>query len=207
MIKMKGSEILERIKCAKGIVARRSGMLGEIGDFLRSHGYEVHQDGFSVCNFGEKDVKLSYKADNCCGRPWGMYEAASIGDVCEYTPAAKIDPDKDYDVPLNLSTAEKIEKGILKPKSYLVISQHSGHRNRMGKRDSLKEAEEFAVCLCQKEINRLREDSTWRPYTPSSVRDNPLSAKERGEVRHYTNYDYKGHECWFAILAVIEEGL
>ena len=43
---MLGSEILKRFEKAKQVVQKRFGKLGEIGDFLRHNGYEVHLDGF-----------------------------------------------------------------------------------------------------------------------------------------------------------------
>lgn len=199
---MKGSEILARYNKAKQVVAKKSGSLGEIGDFLRYSGYLVYYDGFSVCGFGEYDIKLRFSADCCCDRPWGISNGLRIGDKVDgELLVAEINPEADYDVPPNLSRTEMLEQGLIKPKAFRVLDVGSRYDDR-GEFDAFEKADEQARRLCQKEIDRLRKDDHWRPHTPTSVRNDAHKAKERGELRHYLDYCYEGYEYWFAVVDV-----
>ena len=200
---MKGSEILERFEKAKQVIAKKSGSLGEIGDFLRYNGYLVYRDGFSVCSFGEYDIKLRFSAD-CCDRPWSIWNRLYIGDKVDgELLVAEIDPEADYDMPPNLSRTEMLEQGLIKPKAFRVLDVGGSYADRVrGEFGTLEKADEQARHLCQKEIDRLRKDNNLRPYTPTSVRNDAHQAKERGELRHYLDYCYQGHEYWFAVVDV-----
>ena len=201
---MKGSDILKRFEKAKAVVAKRHHELGESGDYLRSNGYDIESDGFNVCHFSERDIKISYIADNCCGRPWGICERIYVG--ANKMSVEEIDPQKDYEVPPNPSRMEMLEKGLIKPKAFRVyeIGWRMADR-KMGEFDTFEKADQFAMQLCKKEIDRLREDRDWRPHTPCSVMDYELLAKERGELRHYRSYCYEGHEYWYAVKDVEED--
>ena len=101
---------------------------------------------------------------------------------------------------------ELLENGIIKPKSFRVFDVGGRYADRnKGEFDSFEKADQCARQLCQEEIERLRKDRDWRPHTPSSVRNNELRAKELGELRHYTDYCYQGHEYWFAVKDVTED--
>ena len=198
---MKGSEILKRFEKAKAIVAKRGQQLGEPGDYLRSEGYDIEVNGFNVCTFGERDVKLSYSANNCCGRPWHIAERVYIGD--REILLGAVEPDRDYDVPPNLSRIEMLEKGLIKPKAFEVFGIGGGAPDRFhGRFDTFEEADQRARQLCQEKISRLKKDRDWGPHTPWSVRNYELLAKERKELRHYRSYCYEGHETWFAVKDV-----
>lgn len=200
---MKGSEILERLAKARTAVAKYSGRLGEIGDGLRSDGYEVYYDGFSACDFGERDVKLRYKA-SCCDSPWHLCGIV-YGDLSwtEGMQGDCIDPQSEYDIAENPSESDLLERGQLRPQAYSVCDTGSGRFREMGKFGSFEEADAYARSYCQREIDRLRKDRDWRPHTASAIRNDPIRAKERGELRHYEYYNYQGHRSWVGIVAVM----
>lgn len=201
---MKGSEILERFEKAKAIVAKRGQQLGESGDYLRSQGYDIGVDGFNVCTFGERDVKLSYSADNCCGRPWHIAEHVYIGG-CEIL-LGEVEPGRDYDVPSNMSRIEMLEKGLIKPKAFEVFGIGGGAPDRFhGRFNTFEEADQQARRLCQEDIDRFKKDRDFRPYVPCGVKNYEILAKERGELRHYRSYCYEGHEIWFVVKDVEED--
>ena len=197
---MKGSEILKRFEKAKQVVQKRFGVLGEIGDFLRHNGYEVHLDGFSTCRFGEQDVKIRYGASES----WKIWDIIHFNDhYDDKLPVGAINPDEDYNILPNPSRTELLEKGIIKPKSFRVFEVGGRYADRnKGEFDTFEKADQCARRLCQEEIERLRKDRDWRPHTPSSVRNNELRAKELWELRHYTDYCYQCHEYWFAVKDV-----
>lgn len=200
---MKGSEILERFAKAKTAVAKRSGRLGEIGDGLRSDGYEVHYDGFSICDFGERDVKLRYKA-SCCDSPWHLCGTV-YGDL-SWTEGMRvdcIDPQSEYNIAENPSESDLLERGQVKPRAYSVCDMSSGPCRKMGEFDSFEDADAYARHCCQKEIDRLRKDRDWRPHAATQVRNDPLRAKEREELRHYEYYNYEGHRSWVGVVTVM----
>lgn len=200
---MKGSEIIARFEKAKAIVEKRGRQLGEPGDYLRSSGYDIEVDGFNVCTFCERDVKLSYIASNC-GRPWGIADCVFIG--CDKMLLGEVEPDMDYDVPSNLSRIEMLEKGLIKPKSFEVYEIGGGAPDRLcGRFDTFEKADQQARRLCQEDIDRSKKDSHFRPYTPCGVNNYEILAKERGELRHYRSYCYQGHEVWFAVKDVEED--
>lgn len=196
---MNGSEILQRFAHAKAEVAKRSGVLGEIGDYLRARGFEVHYDGFSVCDFGERDVKLRYKA-SCCDSPWHLCGTV-YGDP-SWTEGMRgdcIDPQSEYNIAENPSESDLLERGQLKPRAYSVCDMSSCRK--MGEFGSFEDADAYARHCCQQEIDRLRKDRDWRPHAAREVRNDPLRAKEKGELRHYETYNYEGHRYWFAVNA------
>lgn len=196
---MNGSEILQRFAEAKAVVEKLYHQLGEPGDYLRGNGYDIEVNGFNVCTFGERDVKLSYIADNCCGRPWGICERIFING--RKTSVDDIDPDRDYDVPRNPSVAELLETGSIKPRAFLVYDLGSGQEKKVGEFESFERADAYARHCCQQEIDRLRKDRDWRPHAAREVRNDPLRAKEKEELRHYETYNYEGHRYWFAVKA------
>lgn len=201
---MKGSEILERFAKAKAAVAKYSGRLGEIGDGLRSDGYEVHYDGFSICNFGERDVKLRYKASSCCGDPWHLCGIV-YGDL-SWKGGMRvdcIDPQSEYDIAENPSESDLLERGQLRPRAYSVCDTSSGQIREMGEFGSFEEADAYARSYCQREIDRLVKDPDWRPHTATAIRNDPIRAKERGELRHYEYYNYQGHRSWVGVGTVM----
>lgn len=200
---MKGSEILERFAKAKAAVAKRSGELGEIGDYLRSRGFEVHYDGFSICNFGERDVKLRYKA-SCCDSPWHLCGTV-YGDL-SWTEGMRvdcIDPQSEYNIAENPSESDLLERGQIKPRAYSVCVTSSGQYSKMREFGSFEDADEYARSYCQSEIDRLRKDRDWRPHTASAIRNDPIRAKEKGELRHYEYYNYQGYRSWTSVETVM----
>lgn len=200
---MKGSEILERFEKAKKIVAERGWQLGESGDYLRSNGYDIESNGFNVCWFSERDIKLSYRANNC-GSPWHIAKRVYISG-CEI-PLGEVEPDRDYEVPPNLSRIEMLEKGLIKPKAFEVFRIGGGAPDRFhGRFNTFEEADQQARRLCQEDIDRFNKDRDFRPYTPWGVKNYEILAKERGELRHYRSYCYEGHEVWFAVKDVEED--
>lgn len=201
---MKGAEIIKRFEKAKAVIAERSGRLGEIGDFLRGHGYEVYCNGFSVCHFGERDFKLRYGAD-CCDKPWHIGTVIYFNDHHDdKLPTKAINPDEDYTILPNPSRVEMLEKGWITPKSFGVFEIGPKTFKQVGECATLEKADELARRLCKEEIERLRKDDDWRPHAASAVRNDEFLAKERGELRHYRDYYIDGREFYFAVRDIQE---
>lgn len=200
---MKGAEIIERFRKAENWVAQRAGHLGEIGDFLRHHGYLVDWNGFSVCDFGEQDVKLRYSAD-CCGRPWQIRSRIAYGNADELL-VSQIDPAADYDVPMFLSMSERLEKGLIDPKEFGVFEITNRTRKLGGKASTIDKADEIAKRLCQDTINRYRNDRDLRRYTESEAKNNSFLAKEQGVFKYYRAYYYDGYYVTFVVEDIKEK--
>lgn len=201
---MKGAEIIERFKKAEKLVAQRAGRIGEIGDFLRHHGYLVGWDGFSVCDFGEQDVHLRYSAD-CCARPWQICSHIVYGEWGGGTVlVSQIDPIADYEVPPFLSMSERLEKGLIEPKAFGVFEVTNSTRKLVGRASTIEKADEIAKHLCHDKIQRLRKVPDLRRYTASSAENNAFLAKERMRFRHYEAYNYDGYPIVFAVEDIKE---
>lgn len=65
--------ISKEIHHAKNYVNGRG--LGEIGDSLRRHGYYIHYDGFSVCNFSKNGILFSA---TCFNSRWEVRDNYSV---------------------------------------------------------------------------------------------------------------------------------
>lgn len=65
--------ISKEIHHAKNYVNGRG--LGEIGDSLRRHGYYIHYDGFSVCNFSRNGIIYSA---TCFNSRWEVKDSYSV---------------------------------------------------------------------------------------------------------------------------------
>lgn len=202
---MKGAEIIERFRKAENWVAQRAGHLGEIGDFLRHHGYLVDYDGFNVCGFGEQDVHLRYSAD-CCDSPWWINSHVAYGEYGgNKIQVSQIDPTADYDVPKFLSMSELLEKGLIEPKAFGVFELTNHTRILVGKEYTIEKADEIAKRLCQDTIQRYRNDPDLRRYTESSAKNNSFLAKERGVFKWYRAYNYDGHHVMFVVEDIKED--
>jgi len=78
---MKGREILDLYhKAVRDVEDIHGTPGGEIGNGLRSRGYVVRYDGCSVCHFDIFGKDLSFTADCCCGREWGVRDWMGIGE-------------------------------------------------------------------------------------------------------------------------------
>ena len=210
VIKMKGSEILKKWNLAANVVANKCSKLGEIGDYIRSHGYDIHSDGFSCGVFSERGIDIWYNYNNFDGA-WHLVPKINIGhqkfDVLigerkNWPSIHYIDEDAIYDVPVELSLAEKFERGLIKQPEYFRVSHESG-RSSLEHRyfKTFEEADKFAQKECQELIDRRFEpanrDVRWCYET--SVRNDAQLAKEHRELRHYPWYDYQNHPHWIAV--------
>ena len=215
-VKIKGSELLEKWKKAAKIVAAKGRNLGEIGSYIRSHGYDIHSDCFSCGVFSERGIDIWYDYNNFDGA-WHLVPKINIGhqkfDVLigerkNWPSIHYIDEDAIYDVPVEYSLAEKFERGMLKQPDYFRVSNESG-RSSLEHRyfKTFEEADKFAQEECQKMINRRDNPTEWdvRCYYETSVRNNVQLAKEHRELRHYPWYNYKGdYPHWIAVNVYYE---
>lgn len=208
IIKIKGSELLAKWQRAAKIVASRGRRLGEIGWLVRNSGYDVHSDGFSCGTFSERGIDVWYKYDNF-DDVWHLEPAIHIGGKKVNVPVGErksylnyIDEEKEYDVEVTLSVAEKFERGIIKPTGFRVSEET--YRATYDHRyfDTFEAADKYAQELCKQLIDRrnLPTERDVRHCYATSVKNDVQLAKEHRELRHYLWYDYQNHPHWVSVI-------
>lgn len=205
-IKIKGSEIINRWNKLNDLVKTLGKSLGEKGWFFREHGYDVTYDGFSVCHVECSDIKLRFDVSNCCDSIWKLSKKVMghgfIGYIKDKYSSA-INPDKEYDVPLNLSIAKKVESGYIKPKRYIVTDNGRRKYKKLAAFSDLNDAQNFAEKQFNEQVERISKDRDLRQFCYARFQDSWHTAKEKGEIRHYAYYNYKGSCSWIAIEAEV----
>lgn len=204
-VKVKGSAIVELFKKAKKAVDPKSGSLGEIGDYLRSLGYHITYNGFSVCNFRERDLDICYTA-TCYDGGWEMCKDVNFGkDYRDWTKAEDVDPEREYDVRVMVPLAKRFAAGKIKAKRFLVAEET--HRSIRDEQyfDNFDKADAYARKKAQEDIDSCLKDPVWRRYAASQVVDFEQLAAENGELRHYQWYDCDGHTNWVSVGIEEEE--
>lgn len=196
---IEGAEIVELFEKARKAVCAKSRSLGEIGDFLRNAGYYINYDGFSVCDFRERDLSIRYKA-TCYEGGWNLCEAVSLGKTCnDWIKIVNLDPKQDYGVDVEVSLAKRFAAGEIKPRTFLVVEQGSGAPTRERRFDTFEQADEAARQTAQKAIDWASKDGDLRRYTASRVVNWEQRADELDELRHYMWYDFGGHRQWVSV--------
>ena len=195
-MKVKGIDLIAKYNRAKSVVARASNRLGEIGGMVRSQGYDILIDGFSCCDFYEKGTYLRYYANNI-DSPWHLAPCIKIGE--NTLDIAAIDAEAEYEIEEQLSVAEQFEKGLLNCNRFGVYKSSDLGSSCVGIFSTFEEADKYARNLCQAYIDSRFTDRDCTRYYMHSVQNDAQLAAERGELRYYPWYDYKGHTSFISV--------
>lgn len=203
-IKIKGSEVIERWNKANELTKKLGRSLGEKGYYFHRNGYDVWYDGFNICTFGCKDIKLSFSAYNWTeDHHWEMKTRVNIGgkEIYIHDKWSKniINPDAEYEFEYNYSLAQMFEKGIIKPTRFKVTNESNKAIGEWWYFDTFEEADKYAREECQKRIDRRFNDPSCRQYYMTSVRNNEQDAKECNELRHYSWYQIDLKDFWMTV--------
>ena len=172
--------------------------LGEIGDFLRSKGYFVGYNGFSVCNFSKGHI--IYSATTTCGK-WELRKRIELfrkGDAT--TKSINIDSKDDSAHTLDnleimlgtntelgyrvtekdrLSRYNRFKVGIETPRTYEPLRVFNNFD------DAKKYAYDKAVELAKNVSGSNRQWARTNPTDKSDTYD---------KLAHYVFYSYQGYE-------------
>ena len=197
-MKIKGAELLKKWNAANAVVSNIN-RLGEIGGIIRNAGFDVETDGFSVCRFRAKGMRVSFLADNCDTAPqWTLSKGICLRSIRDPLHIENIQPEAEYEVEELLTVAQEFERGDYNGYNFEVCDT----RDHISTFASFEQADEYARTVCQSRIDSRWKDRDTTRYYWTRVENDEQMANERWVIRYYPWYSYNGHDYYISVSPV-----
>lgn len=194
---VKGSEIISRWNVANEMIKRLGNKIGEIGDYLRQHGYLCNYNGFNFCSFSCDDLDITFEAFfRDTKNPWHLTKRIYIitnGKTKELN-VDRINSNEEFKIDANVAMADMIDSEKDNNRKFVVYTKSPSKITKIGVRNTSDDAEALAKKTFEDIVS-----NPWNGYFVTNMNNNKQRAKERREYRHYTYYNYPGHEHWISI--------